>query len=708
MEGVGNVHRREFVEDLIMCHPTFRFRSVVLAAWLAPTLAFAGQLPARFTLGQYIPEHAWFFIHHADNPERAWIEQQWGAVFDALKNSGIDRDITTLVMSALTDEDRVKADATIQKVTSLISGVSWGDLIRKEFAFAEGVSPTSSSYGYVLLARGTENSGQTNITGLVTILKEIASLDESIKLIESKRNDVELWSLRFGNKGAVEAAFVVDLLRRGDIIGLVAEVPMGPRSGASSQTLDEVLALMAGQPGKKTILSSARFQDAINLVKPPQDSLAYFDVKMFVEDLGRMFEAIGKKKSAAKVPPEKKEGDGKDGAAKEPASALGNTPPAGNDDEDGAKALAIVQKLFSLCNVMDYNITTVETQGRRELTHLATRIQAGKQTNPLVQACMLRKPFDRFDQFIPADATGFRVDGFVDLGAIYKIAMDFVAQEIPEGKEIVSKINAKLAEVGFDPQRDIFDWLSGEMISIDLPAAVVTPMGGADWVWMIRVKNSELAATKVNGAIDALSGQLKGKGQMLMISPAKVNAEGFREITHPMFAMFMRPVVGVNGEWLTIGSSAAAVNKCLAVASDKAPSIRENKRFSAEGLVPTGPVAGASFRDTSNFGQELASAIGMIGMAGGMATAMIPEEPETRQVKQMIQSALGIVMKLGPILQKIDFYSSESSMSTYDGSLTVRTESVVTYKDRSANDVPATAKAPTPPAPPEPPKAPRP
>jgi len=104
----------------------------------------------------------------------------------------------------------------------------------------------------------------------------------------------------------------------------------------------------------------------------------------------------------------------------------------------------------------------------------------------------------------------------------------------------------------------------------------------------------------------------------------------------------------------------------------------------------------------------------MIGLAGGMAAAAIPEEPDTHQLKQVIQSALGIIMKLGPILQKIDFYSSESSMTTHDGPLTVRTESVVTYKDRSANDVPVTAKAPTPPAPPtpptppEPPKAPRP
>ena len=692
-----------------MCNPTFRFRSVMLAAWLAPSLAFAGQLPARFTLGQYIPEHAWFFLHGVDNPDRAWIEQQWVEVFDALKNSGIDRDITTLVMSALTDEDRAKAEETIQKVTSLIRGVNWGDLAKHEFLFAEGISPSPYGYGYVAMVRGAENSGGPNAAGLVAILKEIVALNpDHIRLTESKMRDADVWSLQIVGSKPGEVKLVFDLFRKGDIIGLVYDLRMSDEAPSPArQSLQDILGLMAGDSGKRPIIANPRFQDALALVKPPQDGVIFFDAKMLFTDLNGIFDGLGRK-LAAKKAAAKKEVAVKENA---PTDAAGKPSEAADDDADDEMALAMIGKIFSICNFMDYSVTTVETQGRRELTHAAMRIQSGKESGPLASACVLRKPFDRFDQFIPADATGFSLDGFIDLGGFYNLAIEFVTKEVPGGAEVISQINAKLAEVGFDPQRDVFDWLSGEMISIDLPAAVVTPMGGADWVWMIRVKNSELAAQKVNGAIDALSGQMKGKGQMLMISPAKVNAEGFREITHPMFAMFLRPVVGVNGEWLTIGSSAAAVNKCLAVASGTAPSIRENKRFSAEGLVPTGPVAGASFKDTSNFGQELAGAVGMAGLVGGMAAAMIPDEPDTHQVKQMVQSALGIVLKLGPILQKIDFYSSESSMTTHDPGatgLTVRTESVVTYKDRSANDAPATVKAPTPPTPPEPPKAPRP
>lgn len=225
------------------------------------------------------------------------------------------------------------------------------------------------------------------------------------------------------------------------------------------------------------------------------------------------------------------------------------------------------------------------------------------------------------------------------------------------------------------------------MISVTLPAAVVTPMSGTDWVVMFRVKNSEIASQKINKAIDFVNGKLQEQGQMLMISPASVSAEGFRQVTHPMAMMFLRPVIGVKGDWLVIGSSADPVNKCLAVDAGKAPSIVTSERFKKEGLIPKGPVLSASFKDTSRFGEELGQAAAMAGMIGGMITAMIPDQPEARKVKQVIQKAMGIIMKLGPVLQKMDFYSSESAVTTYDGALTVRTEKVITYKPAASDEV---------------------
>ena len=118
------------------------------------------------------------------------------------------------------------------------------------------------------------------------------------------------------------------------------------------------------------------------------------------------------------------------------------------------------------------------------------------------------------------------------------------------------------------------------------------------------------------------------------------------------------------------------------------------ERFAREGLLPPHPVRSLSFKDTSDFGKSSAAAAGMLGMVGGMFLAGLPaEDEEARRFKKAAQSGLAIAMKLGPILQRIDFYSSESCMTTYDGKSTIRTESVVTYKATS-----------TPPSPRVPPK----
>lgn len=677
-----------------MVTSSLRRRGLILSLLLVPSLAVAAQLPARFTLGNYVPEHAWFFVHHATNPDRAWIDQKWSEVFDALKKTGVDKDLMTLVMSAVNETDRAKAKDSIDKVTNLVRGVSWSDLAKQEFAFAEGLGSAKDGYGYLLLARGAEGSAQANFAGLSAILKALVeTAPEKVKLQDSKSGDVDVVTLRAGAEKPGESGVAFDLFRKGDVIGVAFDAPFGGTGDPNRATFTAVMDLMSAKPTKSSILASKRFQEAMTLVPTPQDSVSFFDVKTFLGDLTMLFENVAKmaKKEIAGKP-----------------DATGIPPSPGKAGEQVDQGLAVARKVIGLFDFIDVSVTSVETKGRRELKHEATRLQPGKESSVIVTSCILRKPFEKFDQFIPADATGFDLSGSVDLGPLYQLALEFVTENVPEGKEIVSQVQSTLAAVGFDPQRDIFDWLSGEMVSIEMPAAVVTPMGGTDSLHMIRVKNPQLASQKINAAIDFLSAQMQAAGQTLMVSPASVNAEGFREVTHPIVAMFVRPVIGVHGEWLMIGSSAGAVNKCLDVSTGKTASVKENARYKSEGLVPTGPVLSASFKDTSNFGNEMSGGLGMVGMIGGMAMANIPEKDEgQKQAKKTIQSALGIVMKLGPVLQKIDFYSSESSTATYDGKLTTRKESVITYKEPKASQ-PTAPKAPSAPAAPETPKPPKP
>jgi len=220
-------------------------------------------------------------------------------------------------------------------------------------------------------------------------------------------------------------------------------------------------------------------------------------------------------------------------------------------------------------------------------------------------------------------------------------------------------------------------------------------MGGKDWVTMFRVKDTELAAQKLDAGIEFAAAAVQGTGQMLMISPAPVKGEGFKEITHPVMLAFARPVIGVQRGWLMVGSSAAAINKCLDVASRDAPSILQNERFRKEGLIPRGPVLAASFKDTTRLGNELSSLSTLMGMMGmGIAMNVAAEDPEARDVIKFAQRAAGILGKLPPALQQIDFYRSQASIQVYDGKDTIRTEYVITYRPPTPGELEAAATRP--------------
>jgi len=649
----------ELFDDRVWEKTLMRWKYCSALFWVSTYLvraAHAAPLPPEFTLGQYVPHDVWMYVHVVENPERKWIETRWHEIFQSLKESGIDRDIKGLIFSFLNDEQRSKVQAQIDKTFALLTRVRWADLIRKELVIAERVTP-EGVYDYLVLVRGSPGSATGNMQGLRDIIKELATITDKLAVTERKVHDMVSIALGYRESPTEKTQDFATIWQKGDVIAF-ALIPPGGEGGRLSMS-EDVSGLMSGAGDKKALIDAPRFREAVAQVSVPSDTICYFDIHLLMDGMEGMFGSL-----LQKVDP--------------------------SDAEERA-GLNMMIKLLDTADIVDYSVVSEGTKDRTATTDSCTRLRSGMESTAAAKLFLDRRPFDRFDEYIPANATGFSLSSGIDLERLYNLLVDFVEQNIPKGKvAIEQQLKPALASAGIDLQRDLFSWWSGESISIEMPAAVVTPMGGADWVHMIRVKNAEQASCRVNAGIDYISGLLQTKGQMLQVSPAKCREEGFREVTHPMLAMFIRPVVGVKGEWLIIASSAGAVNKCLDVAAGKAPSIATNERFKREGLIPKGPVQSISFTDTSNFGQELGAAVGMVGMFGGMAVGAMKDQAPP-EATQLLQQLMGIVMKLGPVLQKLDFYSSEAHVSVYDGALTYRSQSVVTFLP--APESPANAEA---------------
>jgi hypothetical protein len=609
---------------------TKRCSSWMMVTVLAGLSAHASAGPAAqpFTLGKYIPQDCWMFVHGVHNPAHDFIDAHWARVFEEVKKSGIDVELKKLIAAQVPQEDRAGFEHGWDNAIKLLNGVRWGDLIAKEVAFAERLGNITPDL--IFLCRGANDTAAANVQGLKAILDALASLSEGVSVTEDTQHGVKVWTL-----AAKGFPMSLHLFNQGDLIGIV----VGP------QALNDVLTLVAGEKGVEPVVESPRFKKALAELPLPENSVAFFDLQLLMRNLDQMFGAIFTKVSEEK---------------KEPA-------------EDALRIKGLLVKLLTQFDFFDYAITADRTEGLRSIAVSRVHLRADALDKPLCRMMTVGKPFERFDQYIPREATGFSVSSFLDLRQLYVTILDFIRESVPEGASVLTQWADLQKRMDFDIEADLFSWWSGEMVSVALPSAVKGPLASEDSVLLIRVKDAKLAAAKVNAGIDRLAAFLREHEQNLMLADAAdVQGEGFRSITHPILAMQgVKFLVGVADEHLIIGNTAAGINACLATAAGKAPSIVQNERFKAEGLLPPGPVCGASFTDLSKLGQELGTAFFMLGMFG----QMIPPDPETQPIKACI-SLLG---RLSPAINKIDFLSSSATVCTFDGQ-TWTIHEVLNYK----------------------------
>jgi len=596
---------------------------VLLAA--PASLAQERVLPEQFTLGRYIPEACWFYVHGVHNPDRAVIDLQWDRVVAAIDVAGLEAEVRRMIASALPDARQEDFERQWQAVAGVASQVNWSSLGTRECAVSMRIAPLPT---HLLLLRGDPGSGPANLEALASLLHELAALNNKLSVEKKIAGKVRLWSLHIPG-----VPFSIQLFGRGDVVGV-----------CTGETLTaETIALLDGRRSGPTILDSKRLQKALRTLPPPEDVVQFIDFRALFVDLNAMLE-----------------------------EALQQTHPDGEPPREGPAIFSVIQRL----NVLDYVAMVQETDGLRELTHTVQIMRPDRLDAAFAR--VFRKAVETDDplRYVPIDATAFTASAGLDWDELYAFVLGIIETDIPhQGPALLARWQAFQEQVGFDLQRDFLDWFHGETIRVSLPGRGAQPLGS--YVWMLRVKDPERAWQKVRAAMAALDERVFRRYLNVpldAIPATEVRSENFVTLVHPILVSFMlQPVVGVHGNWLVIGTSAGAVNKCLDTAAGKAPNITESPRYRREGITsPRGRLWSTSFSDLSTLGQDLSNALFFAGVVGGM----IPDEPETRTVKGI----LALLRSLAPALAEIDFYSSASTATTFDGT-TWRVEAVTTYKE---------------------------
>lgn len=316
--------------------------------------------------------------------------------------------------------------------------------------------------------------------------------------------------------------------------------------------------------------------------------------------------------------------------------------------------------------VLDYVASVDVTDGYSVRTESIAALVPDARERPIYAVFGQSEPAASFDRYLPQEAESFSISAEVDLEALYTFLEDTLREAGPQGEKMLAQWTEIQKQLGVNIRKDVIGWIGGTSISVTLA-------DDAGSVWLIQVRDEQLAREKVGAAIEMLS---TGLGELIAKQPALAGLgmlsvfttptdheqlEGFENIH---FAFSPEPAVwGVSDGHLVFGSSAEAAALCLATARGEHPNLRENARVMSEAIVPTGSFASVSLTDHRSLGEDMATGIGIASMVGGTAGSFIPQ-PE---VRLLLGKLSGMLAKLTPVVRKIDFYKSSASCVTFDG-----------------------------------------
>jgi hypothetical protein len=566
-----------------------------------------------FTLGRYVPADSVVYVHSAHNPKSEFINKHWAGVFQAVGAAGIDQEIKNLALAHIEDQQqKASFSQAWDGVARQLGQVRWSELGGRECAFYVRLKP---AFELGCLFRPTPESVEPNVQALTSLLKTVVALPpEPLQVIEADLNGVKTWSA--GVDGAALA-----VLHKGEIIGIVAG-RMGAQPCAQ---------MLAGSGEASSMAASSRLKQALEPLPRPEDALAFID---FGATLGTLRNFL-----------------------------TGMMPP---QTEQQPQEMKMTLSLLEQFDVIDYLAAVERTEGLASLTHQRVQLLEGAAGKPLIRAFTANKPIEDYARFVPATATGFTATSGCDTGILYQAALDFVRDKVPGGPEHLKSWEDTQADIGFNVRQDLISWMDGRVLSVTMPPAVQTGMSGNDFVLMLKARDAKMAISKINGWLDQLNAALSdskspsgGIGALIITPASDVKAEGFKSVTHPMVAMMMVSLTyGIHEDWLVLGSSSSAINKCLETARGQGARFVDSERYKKEGLAASG-AANVSFTDLSNLGQELSMGLQMMQM-----TAMfIPMTPENAPLR----SLFGVLSRLAPAAARMDFMLSESSAAEWQG-----------------------------------------
>ncbi len=604
-----------------------------------PSRASAETDLSKFSLCRAAPADAFITVAGRGNSEREFLNQYWNGVTAAFWESGIVTDVWDLITETVPDENLAEIEEIKERFSELCDKVNWGELFEKEMLYSArfaSIAPSAPAMyeGLVIGRLKNAEAASRNYEALHAILTELSKLIEAkagkpalIVTTESRKDGLTLAKASLPEMPFME--FNVGV--RKDTIFITFGSP---------QILADALTNLSDDKGAKRIIETPRFSTAFATLPAAEDSLVFFDVERMMSTFRGMTAFFEK--------------------AIDPAPAAQDDAPAKEAVmSEEAMVMKMIGQVLDDASIIDYVATVEWTDGHRVFSDTRTMLRDGATKSPLYGVFGGDAEIDDFAKFVPRESTSFSVTTGFKMEALYDYIVQFVENNAPDGKDMMAEwAKVQKEELKLDIKKDILSLIEGTNISVSMDR---------DSVDMTKLTDEKKAKLQVQRLVDFVKANVPQE-QGLSLVPVKVGPEAeLYQVSHPMLMMQgASPVFGCAEGYFIIASSPNAVKKCLQTGRGKHANIKESGPWMEQALMPKGGVKSISFTNQSKLAEELQAQINMFSMILGFAQLGAPNMPPPMQ--KMMTAGTRILPKLLPVVGKMNFFQSNASFTTFDGS----------------------------------------
>jgi hypothetical protein len=606
-----------------------RAMSLALLA-LACFLSTASQA-AEPNLRRAVPQDVYLAIHAKHNPERDFQRQYYEAVWNTIQETQIFEKALAIITSKTSQEDVDKAEAVFKEIRQAASPIDADAVLSaKEVVYAQVMQmPTAQHLVILRLTPEAATSTEDGVKNLFELIEKYSDGKVGVDTVEES------------------GAFVTTL-------GVPAEVPFRPAIArkddlffftTSRDLLSRSLKMLTDGEGPSKF-DDPRLQEALKKLPEPEDSLIFYDGRTHFEQMQQIGTFI--------------------------RQAAGGNP-------DAQRMAGLLDLVIDELAIADFEITVQYTEDNRNRTATYGQLLPDVDDKVLTKALAQGQPFEDWETWVPQDAQAFSLSTGINLLPIYEGIIWLIENEIPEAQPGLDKFDELQKQLDVSLEDDILRAFSGETVSVTLPSAVPSLMGGQDSLTALRCSKSDRIRELLHRLVERLQEVPAIKAQQLKLVESE-NLEGFEELSALGLTPFgVRPVIGFHDGWMFIASNTRVVNKVLETRNGESETIVDSDTFKQFQMDVEGPVASIKY---SNLAASTRQAAAMLSRAGMFAPAIIGAmnaEANSDELKP-VQEILALLPSVGRIVGKFDFLEAQMTVvqsGDQPGSYTKRSVTIV-------------------------------